>query len=33
MNNNYLAPWHIYPHFEGIPVLETPSINPEIYYS
>lgn len=31
--NNYLAPWHIFIKFEGMPTSVNQSIYPEIYYS
>lgn len=31
--NHYIAPWHIFVHFEGATKISTPIVTPEIYYS
>ena len=33
MKNNYIAPWHIFIKFEGMPDIKNETITPEIYYS
>lgn len=30
--NNYLAPWHIFVHYEGMPKASNELMIPEIYY-
>lgn len=33
MKNNYIAPWHIFITFEGMPTIVTEVSTPEIYYT
>lgn len=33
MKNNYIAPWHIFTSFEGMPAIVNETMTPEIYYS
>lgn len=33
MKNNYIAPWHIFVAFKGMPAITSELQTPEIYYS